>query len=300
MEDDKRCNEAKKISEVAAAAAAAAAAPAAAPAAAAHKKRLSHPDICVTSSSRRSSCQDNNAAVLQHARSKKFSLASKPLPCNLTTRSSMQLLQNGSKLGYEDEELEEDEEEDVTKSLETAVRKISRGNSPNPLRSSPNMFSSDLSLRIGGLSGLARGYEQYRESLTFLRPMVEFGEASSDDLSSEWESSSDVENNNNNNTFGMKGTTMTTGTETATPATATSTGGRTTTLSPNSSTTSPPPLRRFPLALPPISQSKVSQAKTRVRERRRRMSAICSKTDFRGLTAESRQLVDQVGRRYFH
>ena len=50
--------------------------------------------------------------------------------------------------------------------------------------------------RIGGLSGLAKGYEQYRESLTFLRPTTEYGEASSDDLSSEWESS-DIENNNN-------------------------------------------------------------------------------------------------------
>ena len=44
-----------------------------------------------------------------------------------------------------------------------------------------------------GLSGLARGYEQYRESLISLRPATEFGEASSDDLSSEWESCSESE-----------------------------------------------------------------------------------------------------------
>ena len=65
----------------------------------------------------------------------------------------------------------------MTKSLESAVRKISRGSSPNHL--SPEIYS--------GLSGLAKGYEQYRESLTFLRPTTEFGEPSSDDLSSEWD-----------------------------------------------------------------------------------------------------------------
>ena len=67
-------------------------------------------------------------------------------------------------------------DEDVTKSLESAVRKMSRGSSPN---FSPEFYS--------GLSGLAKGYEQYRESLTFLRPTTEFGEPSSDDLSSEWD-----------------------------------------------------------------------------------------------------------------
>ena len=65
----------------------------------------------------------------------------------------------------------------MTKSLESAVRKISRGSSPNCL--TPEIYS--------GLSGLAKGYEQYRESLTFLRPSTEFGEPSSDDLSSEWD-----------------------------------------------------------------------------------------------------------------
>jgi hypothetical protein len=48
-------------------------------------------------------------------------------------------------------------------------------------------------LLIYALSGLAKGYEQYRESLTQLRPTTEFGEPSSDDLSSEWESSSEAE-----------------------------------------------------------------------------------------------------------
>ena len=87
----------------------------------------------------------------------------------------------------------------VTQSLETAVRKISRG-SPNLLTSpnrSPNMLTGDLASRFAGLSGMARGYEQYRESLVCLRPTGEYGEASSDDLSSEWESS-DAETNNNN------------------------------------------------------------------------------------------------------
>ena len=75
--------------------------------------------------------------------------------------------------------------EDVTKSLETAVRKMSRGSSPL-FGSSPNESCS-----LSGLSGLAKGYEQYRESLTLLRPTTEYGEPSSDDLSSEWESSNE-------------------------------------------------------------------------------------------------------------
>jgi hypothetical protein len=82
-----------------------------------------------------------------------------------------------------------EDSEDATQRLETAVRKISRG-SPNPQRP-PTVCHV-------GLDGLARGYEQYRESLTCFRLTTEFGEASSDDLSSEWESSSsDVEHNNN-------------------------------------------------------------------------------------------------------
>ena len=96
----------------------------------------------------------------------------------------------------------EDDEEDVTKRLETAVRRISRG-SPNPAyggnsplmgRTSPNRFvCSPQEESPVGLSGLARGYEQYREWLTTLRPTTEFGEPSSDDLSSEWESSAELE-----------------------------------------------------------------------------------------------------------
>ena len=93
-------------------------------------------------------------------------------------------------------------EEDATQRLETAVRKISRGGSPNLQRSPGGVSSSPTAdpFRFEGLSGLARGYEQYRESLTAFRFPVttEFGEASSDDLSSEWEScSSDLEHNNN-------------------------------------------------------------------------------------------------------
>ena len=97
----------------------------------------------------------------------------------------------------------EDEEEDVTKRLETAVRRISRGspnrqgyggNSPLIGRTSPNRFvCSSQDESPVGLSGLARGYEQYREWLTTLRPTTEFGEPSSDDLSSEWESSHELE-----------------------------------------------------------------------------------------------------------
>ena len=104
---------------------------------------------------------------------------------------------------------EDEDEEDATQRLETAVRKISRG-SPNLQRSpgggtvSASVVASTAAvsepIRLEGLSGLARGYEQYRESLTYYRPTsAEFGEASSDDLSSEWESgASDVEQNNNN------------------------------------------------------------------------------------------------------
>ena len=74
----------------------------------------------------------------------------------------------------------------VTHSLESAVRKLSR--------TSPNR--SELTGIRAGLAILARGYEQYREGIQLLRP-TEFGEASSDDLSSEWESAADLENNNN-------------------------------------------------------------------------------------------------------
>ena len=60
-------------------------------------------------------------------------------------------------------------------------------------RTSPNR--TELTGIRAGLAILARGYEQYREGIQLLRP-TEFGEASSDDLSSEWESAADVENNN--------------------------------------------------------------------------------------------------------
>ena len=78
--------------------------------------------------------------------------------------------------------------EDVTKSLESAVRKMSRGSSPL-FGSSPTTIET-----FSGLSGLAKGYEQYKESLTLLRPTTEYGEPSSDDLSSEWESSNEENN----------------------------------------------------------------------------------------------------------
>ncbi len=70
--------------------------------------------------------------------------------------------------------------------------------SPRGSRYGPALASSPSrcqAVPLAGLTGLARGYEQYRESLNLLRPTTEFGEASSDDLSSEWETS-DVENNN--------------------------------------------------------------------------------------------------------
>merc|ERR1711971_1297011 len=67
----------------------------------------------------------------------------------------------------------------VTKSLESAVRKLSRTSPSRP---------GDLGGIRAGLAILARGYEQYREGIQLLRP-TEFGEASSEDLSSEWESS---------------------------------------------------------------------------------------------------------------
>eukprot|EP00096_Caligus_rogercresseyi_P009110 TRINITY_DN3035_c0_g1_i1.p1 TRINITY_DN3035_c0_g1~~TRINITY_DN3035_c0_g1_i1.p1 ORF type:complete len:548 (-),score=153.11 TRINITY_DN3035_c0_g1_i1:99-1742(-) len=75
----------------------------------------------------------------------------------------------------------------VTESLEKAVRKISRGSSPNmPPRVSPVLEF---------MNSLARGYEEYRASLKSILPPTEYGEASSDDLSSEWDTS-DSESNN--------------------------------------------------------------------------------------------------------
>ena len=76
----------------------------------------------------------------------------------------------------------------VTQSLESAVRKLSR--------TSPNR--NEMTGIRAGLAILARGYEQYREGIQLLRP-TEFGEASSDDLSSEWESA-DLDNNNHSGT----------------------------------------------------------------------------------------------------
>lgn len=113
---------------------------------------------------------------------KKFSLASSLSPPVLHE------VRFGSRQD-EDDQLRrlDDEVDEVTRSLETAVRKMSRG-SPNPRTTSPNV--------LWDLSGMAKGYEQYRESLTFMRHTTEYGEASSDDLSSEWDDS-DAENNNN-------------------------------------------------------------------------------------------------------
>ncbi len=90
---------------------------------------------------------------------------------------------------YGDEEADEESLVtcSVTQSLESAVRKLSR--------SSPNRSGQDMPGIRAGLAILARGYEQYREGIHLLNP-TEFGEASSDDLSSEWESSADQENNN--------------------------------------------------------------------------------------------------------
>jgi hypothetical protein len=98
----------------------------------------------------------------------------------------------------------DEDTDDVTRQLESAVRKMSRG---SPGMTSPSRLSMTSPCRYGlgspylndlalssfriGLSGLARGYEQYRESLLSLRPATEFGEASSDDLSSEWDSCSE-------------------------------------------------------------------------------------------------------------
>ena len=93
-------------------------------------------------------------------------------------------------------------ENDVTKSLESAVRKMSRGSSPL-MGTSPNNRVAGTGIFIGGtgeqysgLTGLAKGYEQYRESLLTLHPATEFGEPSSDDLSSEWESGNETEQAN--------------------------------------------------------------------------------------------------------
>ena len=98
-------------------------------------------------------------------------------------------------------------DKDVTKSLESAVRKMSRGNSPLYGNSpTPNSSNNGIEpLCISGLSGLAKGYEQYRESLISLRLTTEYGEASSDDLSSEWENSKDdISDQSTNNTVTLK------------------------------------------------------------------------------------------------
>ena len=131
------------------------------------------------------------------AKNKKFSLPASSRPVPVLSLNSFET------------DHHTDDTDDITRQLESAVRKMSRGSpnltSPNRMsRTSPSRFCptgatylTDLSLsscsnRIG-LSGLARGYEQYRESLMALRPATEFGEASSDDLSSEWDSCSESE-----------------------------------------------------------------------------------------------------------
>ncbi|CAB4060044.1 ITPK [Lepeophtheirus salmonis] len=83
----------------------------------------------------------------------------------------------------------------VTENLEKAVRKISRGSSPN--------MQPRVSPVLEFMNDLARGYEEYRASLKSIRPTTEYGEASSDDLSSEWDNS-DVESNNRFSSFPKK------------------------------------------------------------------------------------------------
>ena len=92
------------------------------------------------------------------------------------------------------------DDDDVTRRLETAVRRISRG-SPNR---SPLLGNSPKT-SAAGLSGLARGYEQYREWVmtNLTGHTTEFAEASSDDLSSEWEACSEIESINNNSISGL-------------------------------------------------------------------------------------------------
>jgi len=115
------------------------------------------------------------------------------IPCipdggfRIKKKASKEVAMQGGRKVYGEEEEEENHQVtcSVTHSLESAVRKLSR--------TSPNR--SDLSGIRAGLAILARGYEQYREGIQLLRP-TEFGEASSDDLSSEWESA-ELENNNN-------------------------------------------------------------------------------------------------------
>ena len=101
-----------------------------------------------------------------------------------TFRISKKASKDASCIYYDEEECPEQVTCSVTQSLESAVRKLSR--------TSPNR--SEMTGIRAGLAILARGYEQYREGIQLLRP-TEFGEASSDDLSSEWESA-DLENNN--------------------------------------------------------------------------------------------------------
>ena len=100
------------------------------------------------------------------------------------TRSKKKASRDANCIYYDEEECPEQVTCSVTQSLESAVRKLSR--------TSPNR--SEMTGIRAGLAILARGYEQYREGIQLLRP-TEFGEASSDDLSSEWESA-DLENNN--------------------------------------------------------------------------------------------------------
>ncbi|TRY71835.1 hypothetical protein TCAL_10393 [Tigriopus californicus] len=145
-------------------------------------KKLSVPNLSLgTSSSSELSSSPKSCprSVPQRSKGarKKLSLASSPVPVFCFGASPF------------DDDYKYEDDTDAVKCLESAARKISRG---SPSRS-PNRHSSP---RMGGLVGLARGYEQYRESLRYLTPTVEYGEASSDDLSSEWESS-DVEGNNN-------------------------------------------------------------------------------------------------------
>ena len=113
-----------------------------------------------------------------------------------TFRISKKASKDASCIYYDEEECPEQVTCSVTQSLESAVRKLSR--------TSPNR--SEMTGIRAGLAILARGYEQYREGIQLLRP-TEFGEASSDDLSSEWESA-DLENNNHSPASSSPATTV--------------------------------------------------------------------------------------------
>ena len=112
-------------------------------------KKLSHPDrIFHTGPDPAMRGGQRNAAQGRHG--KKLSLCT---PSTLSTPSAAAGLPTFSFLRYA-KSPDEEEEMDFTKSLETAVRKISRGTSPSHLRTSPNPSSP---ANLGGLSGQVDG-----------------------------------------------------------------------------------------------------------------------------------------------